>query len=90
MEGIRRVFMMKRPKTTLLKFGVFAGKSDLELEWTLETDGINLKVMCIDRVDHTQTYSNNCVEIFQTWVSKPDVLSCSQSFGTSSNLTAPT
>ena len=67
-----------------------AGKSDLEFEWTLETDGINLKVMCINRVDHTRTYSNNCVEIFQTWVLKPDVLPCSQSFGTSSNLTVPT
>ena len=66
-EGIRRVFMMERPKTTLLKSGVFAGKSDSELEWTLETDGINLKkVMCIDGVDYKRTYSNNCVEIFQT------------------------
>jgi DNA-directed RNA polymerase beta' subunit len=66
-EGIRRVFMMERPKSTLTKAGVFAGKGDSELEWTLETDGINLKkVMCIDGVDYRRTYSNNCVEIFQT------------------------
>ena len=38
-EGIHRVFMMEQPKTTLLKSGVFMGKSDSELEWTLETDG---------------------------------------------------
>ena len=31
---------------------------------TLETDGI--KVMCIGGVDFKRTYSNNCVEIFQT------------------------
>jgi len=66
MEGICRVFMMEQPKSTLAKTSVFAGKGDSELEWTLETDGINLKVMCIDGVDFKRTYSNNCVEIFQT------------------------
>jgi hypothetical protein len=33
-EGIRRVFVVERPKSTLTKAGVFAGKGDLELEWT--------------------------------------------------------
>lgn len=66
-DNIRRVFMMEREKTTILPSGLYAGKENSDKEWTLETDGINLKkVMCIEGVDFKRTYSNNCVEIFQT------------------------
>lgn len=66
-DNIRRVFMMEREKTTMTAAGTFAGRDDSDKEWTLETDGINLKkVMCIDGVDFTRTYSNNCVEIVET------------------------
>ncbi|KAF8315634.1 beta and beta-prime subunits of DNA dependent RNA-polymerase [Clavulina sp. PMI_390] len=64
-ENIRRVFMMERQKTTILADGRYAGKTDSQVEWTLETDGVNLKkVMCIDGVDYRRTYSNNCTEVF--------------------------
>lgn len=34
-------------------------------EWVLETDGVNLKVvMCVEGIDFMQTYSNNCMEVF--------------------------
>ena len=50
------LFGGRTTKTTLLKSGVFTGKSDSKLEWTLETYGINLKkVMCIIGVDYTRT-----------------------------------
>ena len=45
-EGIRCVFMMERPKTTLTKSGIHASRNDSDVEWTLKTDSINLgKVM---------------------------------------------
>jgi DNA-directed RNA polymerase II subunit RPB1 len=66
-DNIRRVFMMKREKTTITADGTYANRDTSDKEWTLETDGINLKkVMCIDGVDFRRTYSNNCVEIFRT------------------------
>ncbi|PPQ63539.1 hypothetical protein CVT24_004769 [Panaeolus cyanescens] len=61
--GIKRVFLTDQKKVTISDDGSIAmGK---EKEWVLETDGIALKkVMCIDGVDFTRTYSNNCIEIF--------------------------
>jgi RNA polymerase Rpb1, domain 7 len=89
-EGIRRVFMMERPKPTLTKAGVFAGKGDSELEWTLETDGINAKVMGIDGVDFKRTYSNSCRISSKRWALGLHVLPHSQSFKFSSSSTFPT
>ncbi|KIJ45198.1 hypothetical protein M422DRAFT_251383 [Sphaerobolus stellatus SS14] len=63
-KDIRRVFLVKHDKVSTTKDGKIEPKG--EQEWVLETDGVNLKaVMCIDGVDFTRTYSNNCVEIFQ-------------------------
>ncbi|KAH9075609.1 beta and beta-prime subunits of DNA dependent RNA-polymerase [Lactarius deliciosus] len=67
-KGIRRVFLMKHDKTFIEKDGtIVTGKSGdvVHTEWVLETDGTNLtQVMCLDGVDFTRTYSNNCVEVF--------------------------
>lgn len=67
-KGIRRVFLMKHDKTVIEEDGrIMTGgdKTDKYKEWVLETDGTNLKhVMCLEGVDFTRTYSNNCVEIF--------------------------
>ncbi|KAH9964633.1 beta and beta-prime subunits of DNA dependent RNA-polymerase [Russula dissimulans] len=64
-KGIRRVFLMKHDKTVIEEDGSIASGGDDYKEWVLETDGTNLKqVMCLDGVDFTRTYSNNCVEIF--------------------------
>ncbi|KAF5310405.1 hypothetical protein D9758_018889 [Tetrapyrgos nigripes] len=61
--GIHRVFLTKHDRTDLKPDGSLV--TEKEVEWVLETDGINLKtVMCIDGVDFKRTYSNNCVEIF--------------------------
>ena len=63
-KGIRRVFLMKHDKTVIEKDGTISTGND-NTEWVLETDGTNLtQVMCLDGVDFTRTYSNNCVEIF--------------------------
>ena len=63
-KGIRRVFLMKHDKTVIEKDGTISS-GDAHIEWVLETDGTNLtQVMCLDGVDFTRTYSNNCVEIF--------------------------
>ncbi|KAI0344206.1 beta and beta-prime subunits of DNA dependent RNA-polymerase [Trametopsis cervina] len=62
--GIERVFLLEHEQIVELPDGSILARSE-EKEWVLETDGINLKtVMCIDGVDFTRTYSNNCVEIF--------------------------
>ncbi|KAI0809109.1 beta and beta-prime subunits of DNA dependent RNA-polymerase [Irpex lacteus] len=61
--GIERVFLLEHDKIVQSADGSIEARKDKE--WVLETDGINLKtVMCIDGVDFTRTYSNNCVEIF--------------------------
>jgi DNA-directed RNA polymerase II subunit RPB1 len=63
-KGIRRVFLMKHDKTVIEEDGTIA-TGNVNNEWVLETDGTNLtQVMCLDGVDFTRTYSNNCVEIF--------------------------
>ncbi|KAI0286600.1 beta and beta-prime subunits of DNA dependent RNA-polymerase [Russula aff. rugulosa BPL654] len=64
-KGIRRVFLMNHDKTVILDDGSIKTGGEHYKEWVLETDGTNLKqVMCLDGVDFTRTYSNNCVEIF--------------------------
>jgi DNA-directed RNA polymerase II subunit RPB1 len=64
-KGIRRVFLMNHDKTVIIEDGSIKTGGDDYKEWVLETDGTNLKqVMCLDGVDFTRTYSNNCVEIF--------------------------
>jgi DNA-directed RNA polymerase II subunit RPB1 len=64
-KGIRRVFLMHHDKTIIEEDGSIRTGGDKYKEWVLETDGTNLKqVMCLDGVDFTRTYSNNCVEIF--------------------------
>ncbi|KDQ17519.1 hypothetical protein BOTBODRAFT_29699 [Botryobasidium botryosum FD-172 SS1] len=65
-EGIRRVFMVEHDMKTIKPTGEFASKNDGQKEWVLETDGVNLKkVLCVDGVDFTRTYSNSCPEIFE-------------------------
>ncbi|KAG2023660.1 RNA polymerase II large subunit [Coprinopsis cinerea AmutBmut pab1-1] len=62
-RGINRVFLTASDRVTLAPDGSI--KTEKGAEWILETDGTNLKgVMCLDGVDSTRTYSNNCVEIF--------------------------
>ncbi|KAF6751321.1 RNA polymerase II large subunit [Ephemerocybe angulata] len=62
-KGINRVFLTAIDKVII--DGEGAIKTLKEDEWILETDGTNLKaVMCIEGVDATRTYSNNCVEVF--------------------------
>ncbi|KAH9994498.1 beta and beta-prime subunits of DNA dependent RNA-polymerase [Russula vinacea] len=64
-KGIRRVFLMHHDKTIIEVDGSIRTGGENYKEWVLETDGTNLKqVMCLDGVDFTRTYSNNCVEIF--------------------------
>ncbi|KAH9982072.1 beta and beta-prime subunits of DNA dependent RNA-polymerase [Lactifluus volemus] len=64
-KGVRRVFLMNHDKTAILDDGTIVSGGDQYKEWVLETDGTNLnQVMCLDGVDFTRTYSNNCVEIF--------------------------
>ena len=63
-KGIRRVFLMKHDKTVIEEDGTIA-TGNVNNEWVLETDGTNLtQVMCLDGVDFSRTYSNNCVEVF--------------------------
>ncbi|KAK7468334.1 DNA-directed RNA polymerase II core subunit rpo21 [Stygiomarasmius scandens] len=62
-QGIHRVFLTKHDRVDIKSDGSLI--TEKEVEWVLETDGINLKtVMCIDGVDFKRTYSNNCVEVF--------------------------
>jgi DNA-directed RNA polymerase II subunit RPB1 len=64
-RGVRRVFLMNHDKTDILEDGTIVSGGEEHKEWVLETDGTNLKqVMCLDGVDFTRTYSNNCVEVF--------------------------
>lgn len=61
--GIVRVFISEGKKVVLSQ----AGEYDQEMEWFLETDGINLReVLAVDGVDAIRTYSNNCYEVFET------------------------
>ena len=61
-EGIERVFMLKHKRNVITDSGEF----DNPTEWVLETDGINLeKVLCVDGVDATRTYSNSIVEVLE-------------------------
>ena len=61
-EGIERVFMLKHKRNVITESGEF----DNPTEWVLETDGINLeKVLCVDGVDATRTYSNSIVEVLE-------------------------
>ncbi|KAJ3537669.1 hypothetical protein NMY22_g5504 [Coprinellus aureogranulatus] len=62
-KGIHRVFLT--PSDKVIIDGEGAIKTIKESEWILETNGTNLKaVMCVDGVDASRTYSNNCVEVF--------------------------
>ncbi|PKK78623.1 DNA-directed RNA polymerase II subunit RPB1 [Rhizophagus irregularis] len=63
-KGISRVYLIDSNKTHIYLDD--SGLIQKENEWTLETDGTNLQeVLNADNVDHTRTYSNNCVEIMQ-------------------------
>lgn len=62
-EGIERVFMLQHKRSQL---SPESGEFVTPNEWVLETDGINLaKVLTIDGVDPTRTYSNSCVEVLE-------------------------
>ncbi|KAK9472205.1 DNA-directed RNA polymerase II subunit RPB1 [Dipodascopsis tothii] len=59
-EGISRVFMMKNEPNVLGENGEYKK----QMEWVLETDGVNLsEVMAVEGVDHTRTYTNSFVEV---------------------------
>lgn len=59
-EGIRRVFMVEKPKTLVGPTGEITRQD----EWVLDAEGINLKkILCLDGVDPVRTTSNSCVEI---------------------------
>lgn len=59
--GITRVFMMEHKRSLPDKA---TGDFKTQMEWVLETDGINLaEVMITDGVDAYRTYSNSFVEI---------------------------
>lgn len=57
---ITRVFMMEHKRNVASETGEY----QQQMEWVLETDGVNLaEVMAIDGVDAHRTYSNSFVEI---------------------------
>ncbi|KAJ2926883.1 hypothetical protein H1R20_g10219, partial [Candolleomyces eurysporus] len=62
-KGINRVFLTAVDRVVIDQDGALRSlKND---EWILETDGTNLKqVMCVEGVDASRAYSNNCVEVF--------------------------
>jgi DNA-directed RNA polymerase II subunit RPB1 len=63
-KGITQAYLSEKERVFINDEGVIVHSGDHK-EWTIETDGTNLRtVMCIDGVDFTRTYSNNCVEIF--------------------------
>lgn len=58
--GIIRVFMMQHKKSLPNETGAY----EQQMEWVLETDGINLaEVIAVPGVDSTRTYSNSFVEV---------------------------
>ena len=62
-SGIERVFLIEHKRTQL---DPETGTFQRNVEWVLETDGINLaEVMAVEGVDATRTYSNSFVEILQ-------------------------
>jgi DNA-directed RNA polymerase II subunit RPB1 len=64
-EGIQRVFMTNNDEK--LQVVSERGQWEKVKEWYLETDGSNFKrVLAVEGVDAVRTYSNNCVEIYDT------------------------
>ncbi|KAJ7822861.1 hypothetical protein B0H13DRAFT_2291364 [Mycena leptocephala] len=62
-KGIRRAFLLKYNKASFEDDRSINMRN--QMEWVLETEGINLKaVIGMDGVDYKRTYSNSCVEIF--------------------------
>ncbi|KAJ2911565.1 hypothetical protein MD484_g8848, partial [Candolleomyces efflorescens] len=62
-KGINRVFLTAVDRVVVDPEGALRSLKDDE--WILETDGTNLKqVMCVEGVDASRAYSNNCVEVF--------------------------
>jgi DNA-directed RNA polymerase II subunit RPB1 len=60
--GIRKVFTRKEKLKFFKSDGSFEQNS--QLEWVLDTEGINLReVMALPLVDHTRTTSNSVIEI---------------------------
>lgn len=59
--GIQRVFMMEHKRNIPDKV---SGEYKTQMEWVLETDGVNLaEVMMTDGVNAHRTYSNSFIEI---------------------------
>ncbi|KAJ7831990.1 hypothetical protein B0H13DRAFT_2430133 [Mycena leptocephala] len=62
-KGVRRAFLLQYNRAGFEADG--SSNTRNQMEWVLETEGINLKaVIGMDGVDYKRTYSNNCVEIF--------------------------
>ena len=61
--GIKQIFLIEHTKVVINEEGGF--NSQDHREWTLETDGVNLKVMSKEGVDFKRTYSNSCTEVFK-------------------------
>ena len=69
-EGVEKAFLNKDPKLTTLPDGsLLANKEDKRCEeWFLDTSGTALdKVLAIDGVDPTRTYSNSFVQVMEVF-----------------------
>ena len=63
-EGINRVFIVETRRSFINEEGSFENVK----EWLLETEGINLReVLCHEAVDFQRCYSNNIIEIMETF-----------------------
>ena len=61
LEGIKRCFMCEQKTTFVNDRGEFQGGA----EWSIETEGVNLRsVMCHEMVDHRRVFSNNVLEVY--------------------------
>ncbi|KAJ1965570.1 DNA-directed RNA polymerase II core subunit rpo21 [Dipsacomyces acuminosporus] len=60
--GIKRVYLTEKRKVVTTEHGGY----DQQVEWVIDTDGINLReVMWQDNVDPKRTYSNHPIEILE-------------------------
>ncbi|KAJ2777205.1 DNA-directed RNA polymerase II core subunit rpo21, partial [Coemansia linderi] len=61
-KGIRRTYIVEQQTNFISP----TGKFDKQMEWVIDTDGINLKeVLWQDHVDTKRTYSNHPIEILE-------------------------
>jgi len=62
LEGIRRCFICEQKTTFINPRGEF----QIGAEWSIETEGVNLRsVMGHEMVDHRRVFSNNVLEVYE-------------------------